>query len=355
VGTRAPGAAQPRIVNGVLTSGFASTGALLRGSDAGAAGSWCTGTLIGCGTFLTAAHCLVRDPMPANYKVFLMHGGVAAADEIIVHPDYDPETASADVAVVKLAAPVSGIAPTALNHGGPVPAGTAGTICGFGRTGGLRFDPGLKRVGVVRTAPCAGAFAGGGFLCWDFDAPVGVPGEDSNTCNADSGGPLFVRRDGAVVVAGITSGGMRSDCLAGDHSYDADVHAYRAWIESIADDDLARGTCGDIAPVGSPGAAVQAAAGTLDANAPEQVYEFDVAPGTLLLRVAMNAHDDNESDFDLVVAPGSAPSSSGGCTQDGDGQYAFCEFQSPNPGPWHAVVRHVSGAGPFQVTATTFR
>jgi hypothetical protein len=70
----------------------------------------------------------------------------------------------------------------------------------------------------------------------------------------------------------------------------------------------------------------------------------------------MNAHDDNQSDFDLVAGPGGAPSSTGsGCAQDGDGQYALCEFESPNPGPWHAVVRHVSGAGPFQVTATTFR
>jgi len=54
-------AASPRIVNGLDTQGFPTTGALLHHIDAPItsvnAASWCSGTLIGCHTLLTAAHC----------------------------------------------------------------------------------------------------------------------------------------------------------------------------------------------------------------------------------------------------------------------------------------------------------
>src|SRR5947199_3174023 len=46
-----------KIANGLPTSDFPSVGQLLT-----AAGS-CSGTLIGCQTFLTAAHCLCTDPV----------------------------------------------------------------------------------------------------------------------------------------------------------------------------------------------------------------------------------------------------------------------------------------------------
>jgi hypothetical protein len=354
-GMRGPGTPQPRIVNGVLTAGFPTTGALLQGADPGAAGSWCSGTLIGCGTFLTAAHCVHDDPTPANYNVFLTHGGVSGVADIVSHPDY-PRRASADLAIVKLAKPVTGIAPTIFNGERPVPDGTRGTIAGFGRSGGFRFDYGLKRVGLVQTAQCEGRFSGGGFVCWNFNAPIGLPGEDSNTCNADSGGPLFVNLGSGVTVAGATSGGIQNECLAGDHSYDADVFTFRSWIEQVAGADLGDRTCGTLGQVGQAGATVQAAAHTLGPDAPERIYEFMVEPGTQLLRIAMNGTDDGEANFDLLVRAGGQPSDSqNDCTQAGVGQYGFCEFEAPSAGSWFALVRRTSGAGVFQVTATTFR
>lgn len=61
-------AAYPRIVNGLTTHAYAAVGALLRGDltaptehlpiTADTATPYCSGTLIGCRTFLTAAHCL---------------------------------------------------------------------------------------------------------------------------------------------------------------------------------------------------------------------------------------------------------------------------------------------------------
>ena len=58
----------PRIVNGVVTSDFPSTGALLRNRGDPAtplnASAWCSDILIGCETFLTAAYCVFNDPSP---------------------------------------------------------------------------------------------------------------------------------------------------------------------------------------------------------------------------------------------------------------------------------------------------
>jgi secreted trypsin-like serine protease len=77
-----PPRAVPRIVNGTYTSLYPSTGALLLGSDPSIAETWCSGTMIGCGTFLTAAHCVCdrsgpqcQSLDPASRLVLLQHAG----------------------------------------------------------------------------------------------------------------------------------------------------------------------------------------------------------------------------------------------------------------------------------------
>ena len=192
---------RPRVVNGLYTSEYPTVGALLKGADADAAGAWCTGTMIGCSTFLTAAHCVCDGlgtqcqpgdpgaPDPAGYFVFLQHAGLFAVDSIAVRTDFDFPTG--DVAVVTLSAPVTGIRPTPLQRSGAPAFGTAGAIVGFGRSGDGNDDYLLKRVGAVATADCA-PDSNTTLVCWNYQDPVGPPGADSNTCNGDSGGPLFV-------------------------------------------------------------------------------------------------------------------------------------------------------------------
>src|SRR5262245_57498918 len=85
----------PRIVNGTYTSLYPSPGALLFGSDPSSAGTWCTATLIGCDTFLTAAHCVCdrsgpqcQSLDPVSRLVFLQHVGFAQIASIVVPPEY---------------------------------------------------------------------------------------------------------------------------------------------------------------------------------------------------------------------------------------------------------------------------
>ena len=255
---------RPRIVNGVATQEHATTGALL-GQFGFGLGAICSGTLIGCETFLTAAHCVCNGnsaatcgtPNPAAYRVYLQHGGVLGVGAIAVNPAYD-FAVEGDVAVFTLTQPLAGIPPTPINTTGSPAYGSAGTIGGFGITSGTADDAGLKRAGAVTTASCAGSVPEPAHVCWSFQSPLGTPGTNSNTCNGDSGGPLFVDLGGGVVVAGVTSGGQSASCLPTDLSFDADVFENRTFIESVAGADLANTACGTLSQVGDAGTEVLA-------------------------------------------------------------------------------------------------
>ncbi len=65
-------------------------------------------------------------------------------------------------------------------------------------------------------------------VCWTFT------GAGGNTCNADSGGPLFVGSGSAPSIAGVTSGGSSNSCLPTDDSFDANIAHYASYIASRA-------------------------------------------------------------------------------------------------------------------------
>lgn len=345
----------PRIVNGVLTGDYPTTGALLRGLSPDTATTWCSGTLIGCSTFLTAAHC-VEGRSASDFHVFLPHAGMFSVASITPHPSYD--FPAADVAVVKLGTAVEGVAPSVIETGSAPPPGTAGTIVGYGRSGDPLFDYGLKRVGAVVTAACSDIPAPGNdttSVCWNYTAPVGAPGTDSNTCNADSGGPLFVDLGSGVRVAGITSGGASSSCQPADHSYDASVYTYRTFIQAEGGADLANTSCGIGPQVGEVGVTTLPLTGTLNGSNPQDAHAFTVASGTTRLLVALNAVDDGGADFDLYVKAGSAPTVlTYDCTRRGPNQFGICTFTAPATGSWHVLVDRFSGAGTYQLTITQF-
>jgi hypothetical protein len=343
---------QAPIVNGVATADHPAVGALLTPGNPNSAFLVCSGTLIGCRTFLTAGHCVEGALDPSSYVVFLQHAGFVGVSDIAVHPSYDFPVG--DVAVLTLATPVTGIRPVAIDTVGGQGAGTSGTIVGFGRTGGSSQDYGLKRKGLVSLASCGGGVSDTTSICWSFTTPVGPPGEDSNTCNGDSGGPLFTDPGSGPVTAGITSGGASATCLATDDSYDARVATYAAFINAVGGSDVGATSCSSLPQVDGPDTSVAAFAGALGGALPQATHTVTVPAGVDLLRVTMNAIDDG-SDFDLYVRAGSPPSTTTyDCAANGSGQFAACEFTNPTPGTWHLLVQRFSGSGGYQATATTF-
>ncbi len=362
-----PGAAapdslnRPQIVNGLDTWDYPAAGILLSGGSSLSASLTCSGTLIGCSTFITASHCVCEtvgadcqsgdagEPSGSDYMVFLQNSGFHQVSSIEVHPDYDFPTA--DVAIVHLAAPVTGITPMPINTTATPPTSSAATIVGFGRSGGSAYDYGLKRQGDVSTIDCGTPT----LVCWDFANPIGTPGEDSNTCNGDSGGPLFWHDGSNDVLAGITSGGNAEDCLPLDESYDANVFHYRSWITTKTGADLGGEACGAFPPVGSAPTTVETFAGSLSSAAPQSHHSIEVPAGTSVLRVTMNGSEEGGADFDLYVRAGAQASSSNfDCKHAGANQVAACEFTNPAPGTWWLLVQRYAGDDAFQATATLF-
>lgn len=351
-----------RIVNGVKTVSFPAVGALLH-SYIGADGTsrfttWCTGTLIGSRTLITAAHCIADDLREDKYRVFFQNAGLFRV-KALKYQDSLYRFPKADVAIVQLEAPVEGIRVQPMGDEA-AETGMPGVIVGFGRTGGKSLIYGIKRTGFVKTSDCSCATAAtcqeeGELICWKFDALITNPGMDSNTCNADSGGPLmFEKTQGEPLrLIGTTSGGTRADCLSRDESYDLAVFKYREWLSKTIGDNL--GVSGRGPHVGQPGVVVQAAGGRFDEYTQRQSFNFSVGPGTARLVVALNGDDtlDGDNRFFLELRrPGNEGEPQ--CAQRDSAQFKACRIADPTAGDWRATVIAERGSGDFQLVSTSY-
>ena len=338
----------PRIVNGTLDWQHPTTGALLRSTNSTRTDAFfeCSGTLIGCQTFLTAKHCVVNgagDAIPASqFFVYLQHGGIHHATTIHRDPN-------ADLALVVLGSPVDAISPTPINQAS-VPQGTSGTIVGFGLPDGFSSAYGLKRRGMV-TVTYAGCPPGE--ICWLFDDPLGPPGYDSDTCYGDSGGPLFVQSGITDVVAGVTTSGTNPDCATPDLSDDQDVSANQSWILSTGGADLANTVCGYGVMVNQPTTTVHGYSGFLDATTTSAVIQDYVPTFMHGYRIGMNGEDNGATNFNMYVKFGSAPTTTSyDCASTGSTQFQYCDLDGSAPGYWYVLVKRVKGSGAFQLAAT---
>jgi len=367
------GAVRPveKIVNGQLDFGHPAVGALL-----GPQGLRCSAVLVGCRTALTAASCFCSDPFTgeplagpeclarpelldtAGHTLFLQHHPPLPVQEAVVHPGYEPGGGH-DLALLRLGAAAAGIAPLPLREGDPPAPGSPGELVGFGRAGGETEDWGMKRTGRVALAACDGV-PDEGNLCWRFTAPLPAPGEAANACDRDAGGALIVAGSVGPRLAGILSGGLGTDCLPPDEGWASDVTAARDWIVATAlDDPLAPAACGDLRSAGAPGTFVQGSHGDLDGASPDFRTTFAIPAGSVLLRVNLNGDENGRlaeaPDADLYLRAGAPPERDAyDCASTGSGLFESCEIAAPEDGTWHALVSREAGAGPFQLTATSF-
>jgi len=194
----------------------------------------CTGTALAQDLVLTAAHCVMR---PLEYEIRTYQTGVAIPVRSIArHPRFDyasyaASRATADVALLKLAAPLpDGVTPAGLAAPRRVEAGETLTIAGFGVTiAGTARGLGQPRMATLTVTGKPGALQIRLYDIATRNALAGLGG-----CTGDSGAPAF-DGDGPLVIGVVswsTAPGDEEGC--GGLTGVTPLLLYRDWIVDTA-------------------------------------------------------------------------------------------------------------------------
>jgi hypothetical protein len=204
VGEQSSGDEDDRIINGQVCSVGNSYTVEINISN-GSGGFLCSGTVVTSRGVITAAHCL--DGMTSAQVV--TSGGTFSATSFAAHPNWTGSNfplEKNDVGVIVVGEDLpTAIAPV---HGtGEYVSDEVTVIGGYGKD-----DNG--NTGTLRAATA--------LLDSSTSASVTITysgsDEHGNTCSGDSGGPLFIKRDGVWKLAAVTSNGVNANCGSGDIS-----------------------------------------------------------------------------------------------------------------------------------------
>ncbi|RJF74395.1 S1 family peptidase [Rhodopseudomonas palustris] len=205
----------------------------------GSRGNFCSGTLIAPDLVLSAAHCVGPG---ADYKIVQLDAArqpqLRDVRRIAAHPSFDMKAilahrASADVALLQLAAPLPGKSPLPLGAPqDPLAAGQSFTVAGIGVA--IRGDG--RSGGTVRSAALIATGRPGRLQIRLVDPATNNTRDGQGACTGDSGGPALKAQDGRAVVIGVVSWSTAPNNAAGCGGLTGvtPLTLYRDWIEKTA-------------------------------------------------------------------------------------------------------------------------
>lgn len=197
-------------------------------------GGVAVGTLVGETWVLTAAH--VAQVIGPFERVVRVAGRECVVSEIYTHQGYDGSTAGTDIALLRLAKPVTDVMPAPF-YPDSDEAGRAVIFVGDGQPGVGTTGPVNETDRRWRAAENRITRAQDTTLQFDFDAPPDGEQLEGISGPGDSGGPAFIEKGGRVFVAGVSSANLRGTgpglCTYGTIEVYCRVSAQRAWIDAV--------------------------------------------------------------------------------------------------------------------------
>lgn len=205
----------------------------------GSRGNFCTGIAIARDLILTAAHCVLPG---ADYKLVEFDAQrqpkLRDVTYIARHPQFELQTllahrATADVALLKLAAPLFIGSPATLMSGTfKVAPGDVFTVAGMGVTiGGDGKSGGVAHSAILTTTGQPGTLQ-----IRLFDPKTRGESAGLGACTGDSGAPVFQENSGRFVVIGVVSWatGAKNEAGCGGLTGVTPLVRYRDWIVETA-------------------------------------------------------------------------------------------------------------------------
>jgi hypothetical protein len=215
------------------------------------------GVLIAPQWVVTAAHAVTWQ---SEIKQVTIAGVPRDVERLVIHPGYKkpPQklldqalatwdwtlfrvllSSSDDIALLKLAQPVTGVSPVAINKSDDE-FGQIIEIIGKGATGngvtGYEFSS--SRRTELRRAYNKVTGADGRWLCYMFDKPSDALPLEGGSGSGDSGGPVLLQTEKGLLLAGLTSWSdpqstNRTPGRYGQITCNVRLSHYKDWIESI--------------------------------------------------------------------------------------------------------------------------
>jgi hypothetical protein len=237
---------------GSLVSPWLPAAAMVGGADAaagalaraivvivGSRGNFCSGVALARDLVLTAAHCVLPG---AEYKIVEYDSArqptLRDVARVSAHPGFDLKTllahrATADVALVKLAAPLAGVTPATLGVSElKVAPGDTFTVIGSGVA--VRNDG--KSGGTARAAKLIATGQPGSLQLRLHDAATKGEKAGLGACTGDSGAPVFSLDAEHASVIGVVSWstGPGNSAGCGGLTGVTPLVRYRGWIADTA-------------------------------------------------------------------------------------------------------------------------